>query len=54
MKPSPGDVPANRRPPFLTILLGCIMLLFIAILVLTYLEARRVNPVVLDERGMPR
>lgn len=54
MKPAPSAAPASRRPPLLTILLGCIMLLFIAILVFTYVEARRVNPVILDERGVPR
>jgi len=54
MTTASGPAPANRRPPFLAIFLGCIILLFIAILVFAYVETRWANPIILDERGAPR
>ena len=54
MKQSSSSAPVRRRPPLLAIFLGCVMLLFIAILVFTFVEAKNANPVILDEKGAPR
>ena len=39
---------------FFQVFLGCVMLLFISILVFAYHEAKLANPVMLDEKGHPR
>jgi len=45
MKPSPGFMPK---------FLAFVMLLFIGILVYVWVEAKKANPVILDEHGRPR
>lgn len=44
----------QRHGAFLPKFLGFIMILFIGILVMTYLIARQVDPVILDEQGHVR
>jgi hypothetical protein len=54
MSQAPSSRPAHRRVPFLVVFLGFTVLLFIGILVYAYVEARRANPVMLDEKGAIR
>jgi hypothetical protein len=44
----------SKRLPVLPYFLGFVFLLFVAILVFAYLETRKLNPVILDEKGAPR
>ena len=44
----------DRRGAFLPVFLAAVVLLFIGILVGTYVVARQVDPVILDERGAVR
>ena len=43
-----------KRKAFLPGFLGFVMLLFLGLLVLTYVVARDADPVILDERGQVR
>jgi hypothetical protein len=45
---------ARKRTPLLVVLLAAISVLFVAILVFTYVAADRAHPVILDEKGIPR
>lgn len=42
-----------KQGKILTFLLGLVFVLFIGILVTTYIIAKRANPILLDERGRP-
>jgi hypothetical protein len=44
---------SKTRGPVLLYLLGMVMALFIGILIYTYIEAKKANPVMLDETGHP-
>jgi len=44
----------KRSPGFMPKFLGLVMLLFIGILVYVYMETKKANPVILDEKGNPR
>jgi hypothetical protein len=44
----------DARGAFLPKFLGGVILLFLGILLATYLVARKANPVILDERGAVR
>lgn len=44
----------EKQGTILQIVLGGIMLLFIAIMIGVYLIAREANPIMLDEQGRPR
>jgi len=48
------DPPGGRRPSFMPFFLGLVFLLFVAILLVVYVETRKANPVILDEKGAPR
>ncbi len=54
MNPKAGGTSSRNRIPFLIIVLGFVVVLFIAILAYTYVETRRANPTILDEHGTPR
>ncbi len=54
MNPGVGGLPSRNRIPFLAIILGLVIALFIAILAYTYVATRRANPTILDEHGTPR
>lgn len=43
----------KKKAGFFPILLGGIMVLFIAIMITVYLIAKQANPVFLDEKGNP-
>jgi len=43
----------NKKTGFFPILLGGIMVLFIAIMITVYLIAKQANPIFLDEKGNP-
>lgn len=43
----------RKKAGFFPVLLGGIMVLFIAILITVYLIARQANPIFLDEKGNP-
>lgn len=44
----------KRSPGFMPKFLAAVILLFIGILVYVYVEAKKANPVILDEKGRPR
>jgi hypothetical protein len=44
----------RKRLPFLPYFLGFIFLLFIGILIYTWIETDRGHPIILDEQGVPR
>ena len=44
---------ARKQGTILTLLLSFIFLLFIGILVTTYIVSKRANPILLDETGRP-
>lgn len=44
----------RKRPPLLVLLLGAVFVLFIAILLFTWIATDRAHPVILDERGQRR
>lgn len=44
----------SHKPSHFPKFLVLIMLLFIGILVYVYVEARKANPIMLDEKGNPR
>ncbi len=54
MKTAITDFWNKRQGHILQIVLGGIMLLFIAILIGVYLIAKQANPVILDEKGNPK
>jgi hypothetical protein len=43
-----------NRKPALIYFLAVVMMLFIGILVYVWIEAKKANPVMLDEKGHPR
>lgn len=43
----------KKKAGFFPILLGGIMVLFIAIMITVYLIAKQANPIFLDEKGNP-
>lgn len=45
---------SRRRPPLLVLVLGAILVLFVAILLATWIATDRAHPVILDESGQPR
>lgn len=54
MKTAITDFWNRRQGHILQIVLGGIMLLFIAIMIGVYLIAKQANPVILDEKGKPK
>ncbi|MBL8171893.1 MAG: hypothetical protein JNJ50_27280 [Acidobacteria bacterium] len=44
---------ARKQGTILTVMLSFIFLLFISILVTTYIVSKRANPILLDETGRP-
>ena len=48
-----SNVPANKKPAFLTYFLGFVFALFISILIFIYVVTKRTNPVMLDQTGKP-
>jgi hypothetical protein len=47
--------PRHRRGPgFFPILLGLVFLLFIGLLIFTWIATERADPVILDDKGEPR
>jgi len=45
--------PVRKKPAFLTYFLGFVFVLFIGILIFTYVVTRHTNPVMLDQHGKP-
>ena len=43
----------TKKPAFLTYFLGFVFVLFIGILIFTYVVTKRTNPVMLDQNGKP-
>ena len=44
----------NRKSILFPVFLGAVTLLFIGLLVYTWVGAEQANPVILDEKGRPR
>ena len=44
---------AKKKQAFLTYFLGFVFVLFIGILIFTYVVTKRTNPVMLDQNGKP-
>lgn len=53
MKKAIADFFGKHQGRILQIMLGAIMVLFIGILIATYIVSKRANPVFLDEKGRP-
>ena len=53
---SDTDIPSgnHRRPGLFPILLGFVILLFVGLLIFTWIATERAGPVILDEKGSPR
>ena len=48
-----GKYLARQQGKILMALLGLVMVIFIGILVMAYIIAKRANPIILDETGKP-
>ncbi|MGB9234850.1 MAG: hypothetical protein WCC04_10585 [Terriglobales bacterium] len=48
-----SNLPVKKKPAFLTYFLGFVFVLFIGILIFTYVVTKRTNPVMLDQYGKP-
>ena len=48
-----SDLPARKKPAFLTYFLGFVFAFFIGILIFIYVVTKRTNPVMLDQNGKP-
>lgn len=48
-----GNYLARQQGKILTFLLGLVFMIFIGILVMAYVIAKRANPIILDETGKP-
>ena len=44
----------NKKPAFLLYFLAMVMTLFVGILIYVWIEAKKANPVMLDDHGRPR
>jgi preprotein translocase subunit SecG len=48
-----SNLPAQRKPAFLTYFLGIVFVTFIGILIFVYVVTKHTNPVMLDQNGKP-